>query len=92
MNCQFSSDTWITNVVITKCFFFSLQALKFLKEIMEMHNSHEDIFLSVVNGCFGNICDILMYCDDKSIVYHTAKDILLEICNSTALRDCTQAL
>ncbi|XP_014253803.1 protein MMS22-like [Cimex lectularius] len=64
----------------------ALYALKFLEELFTAFTNSPEIVKNVLRLTFDRMCDIFMFCDDKSQVHSAAKDILRLFLNSSSIR------
>ncbi|XP_066901349.1 protein MMS22-like [Halyomorpha halys] len=65
---------------------FAFSALKFIKEIASQHKTNEDVMNTIIAISIERVCDVVMYCDDKSNVHALARTVLNFILNNQLIR------
>jgi hypothetical protein len=71
---------------IILCVIF-LQALRFVKETINLHKFNENVIMSVIKCALERLCDVIMFCDEKSPVYAVSRELL----NSVLDNNCTNS-
>ncbi|BES93234.1 MMS22-like, DNA repair protein [Nesidiocoris tenuis] len=62
-------------------------ALKFLKDVLLLDDRNANVMECFIRSCFQQICDTVMFCDEKSAACSHAKDILKLLLNCDILRE-----
>uniref|UniRef100_A0A146L1E7 Protein MMS22-like n=1 Tax=Lygus hesperus TaxID=30085 RepID=A0A146L1E7_LYGHE len=62
-------------------------ALTFLKESLSLNDRNADVIKCFIRGCFERLCDMMMFCDDKSAALSHTKKIVKVLLNSDMLRE-----